>query len=209
MTAISSNTKYSSRGRLRLFTALAISSAIFSCEVDDPVKEQVPELITKVILHFVPDNGEVPIIATATDPDGEGVADIIVDQEIKLASATTYRLTIELINGLADETQPEYDITEEVREEADEHMLFFGWTGNLFVSPAGAGNADDPDGNVNYLDKDVNGLPLGLETEWTTSALSTGELRIVLKHQPDLKSAESDAETGETDLDVTFPIGIE
>jgi hypothetical protein len=132
-----------------------------------------------------------------------------IDEPIKLAPTNTYTLSIFLINGLADATQPEYDVTEEVREEADEHMFFFGWTGNLFVSPSGVGNADDPAGIVSYLDEDANGLPLGLETQWTTSTLSTGEFRIILKHQPELKSAQSDARMGETDLDITFPVMVE
>ena len=137
-----SNKKHHPRIPLRLLTALVLSLAISSCEVDDPEKEEVPELITSVELRFVPDTGGEPVIAIATDPDGEGVRDMEIDEPIKLAPTNTYTLSIVLINGLADATQPEYDVTEEVREEADEHMFFFGWTGNLFASPSGVGNAD-------------------------------------------------------------------
>lgn len=209
MKSILNHKKHHPRIPLRLLTALVLSLALSSCEVDDPEKEEVPELITSVELRFVPDTGGEPVIAIATDPDGEGVRDMEIDEPIKLAPTNTYTLSIVLINGLADATQPEYDVTEEVREEADEHMFFFGWTGNLFASPSGVGNADDPTGIVTYLDEDANGLPLGLVTQWTTSARSTGEFRIILKHQPDLKSAQSDARTGETDLDITFPVKID
>lgn len=209
MKSILTDKKHHSLLLLRLFTALVLSLAFSSCEVDDPEKEEVPELITSVELRFVADTGGEPVIATATDPDGEGVGDIEIDEPIKLVPAKTYTLSIVLINGLADATQPEYDVTEEVREEADEHMFFFGWTANLFTNPSGAGNADDPSGIVTYLDEDANGLPLGLETQWTTSGPASGEFRIVLKHQPDLKSAQSDVRTGETDLDITFPVSIQ
>ena len=201
--------KYHWRYVMRLFTALVLSFTYSSCEVEDPEKEEVPELITKVILRFEPEPGGESIIVTATDPDGEGVKDIEIDQSIRLAPLTTYNLSIALVNDLADATQPEYDVTEEVRGEADEHMFFFGWDESLFSSPTGGGNLESAVGSVNYLDEDVNGLPLGLETRWTTSSGSSGELRIILKHQPDLKSEESDAGTGETDLDVIFPITVE
>ena len=194
---------------MRILIALVVIATVLSCEVDDPQKEEVPELITKVILRFVPDNGGEPIVATASDPDGEGVGDIEIDQPINLAAMATYHLEIMLVNNLADITQPEYDVTEEVSEEAGEHMFFFQWTEDLFATPSGSGNIESAAGSVNYLDEEENGLPHGLETMWTTSGPATGEFRIVLKHQPDLKSSNSDAHTGETDLDVVFPITIE
>ena len=194
---------------LRLVATLIICFTFSSCEVDDPEKEEVPELITQVILRFEPHAGGQPILVTATDPDGEGVKDIEIDEPIRLAPLTTYNLSIALINDLADATQPEYDVTEEVREEADEHIFFFGWNGDPFSAPTGNGNIENALGPVIYQDEDVNGLPLGLETQWSTSSGSIGELRIILKHQPDLKSEQSDAQTGETDLDVTFQIIVE
>lgn len=209
MTSIFTIAKQHSKLLLRLCIALIVSVTFSACEVDDPEKEEVPELITTVRLTFVPDVGGKTVVATASDPDGEGVADMQIDEPIKLLSGTSYTLSIVLINGLADPTQPEYDVTEEVSEEADEHMFFFGWTVDLFANPPGSGNANDPSGIVTYLDEDANGLPLGIETQWTTSAPAIGEFRIILKHQPDLKSAQSDASTGETDVDITFPVVIE
>jgi hypothetical protein len=47
-----------------------------------------------------------------------------------------------------------------------------------------------------------------LETSWTTGAASSGTFRVVLKHQPGLKSATSGSSTGETDLDITFETNI-
>ena len=208
MTSIAFYSKHLT-GTLRILAALLLSVAISSCEVDDPEKEEVPELITKVILRFESETGGEAIVATATDPDGEGVGDIEIDQPIKLALMTSYSLEIMLVNDLADITQPEYDVSEEVREEAGEHMFFFEWTDNLFAVPSGSGNIENSAGIVGYLDEDENGLPLGLETKWTTSGPATGEFRIVLKHQPDLKSAQSDARTGETDLDVVLPVNVE
>ncbi len=195
-----------------LFTTLAMGSLVFmaGCDDDDPEKENVPELITKVTLTFTPIGGGTTVEATATDPDGEGVQELTVDGPINLATETRYTMTIELINGLLQPTDDEYFITEEVEEEADEHMFFFAWTNNVFDSPSGNGNVDNRADAVNYNDEDGDGLPLGLSTDWTTaSAPVSGTFRVILKHQPDLKSATSTADTGETDVDITFDIDIE
>jgi hypothetical protein len=187
----------------------ALVFAIASCDDDDPVKEDVPELITKATLTFTPVGSTAAIVtATATDPDGEGVNDLTVDGPINLTGSTAYVLTIGLINELADPGDDEFDITEEVEEEGDEHMFFFGWTGSVFSDPTGNGNIDNRADEVNYEDEDENGLPLGLTTSWTTGAASGGTFRVVLKHQPDLKTATSGVDTGETDLDISFTLTV-
>lgn len=182
--------------------------SLTSCSEDDPMKEDVPELITKATLTFTPVGGGTPITVSATDPDGEGVQDIQVDGAMNLAANTTYALTLGLINELAETSSPEYNIADEVEEEGDEHMFFYSWTSDVFSDPAGNGNIDNRADAVNYEDEDDNGLPLGLTTTWTTAANGSGTFRVVLKHQPDLKSATSDANTGETDLDIEFEVNV-
>ena len=197
------------RRALVAILAIGLTSFISSCD-DDPKKENVPELITKATLTFTPVAGGAAITATATDPDGEGVADITVDGPIELAINTPYTMSIELINGLADPSDEEYDITAEVEEEGDEHIFFFAWTNNVFSNPTGNGNVDNRADAVNYNDEDENGLPLGLSTDWTSAAsAANGTFRVILKHQPDSKSASSTSNTGESDLDITFNISVD
>lgn len=191
------------------FTLLAMT-LFSSCEVDDPQREDSPELITQATLTFTPSNGGAAVVVTATDPDGDGVQDIAVDGAINLLVNKTYILTISLINGLANPADPSYDITAEVDEESDEHLFFYGWTNNVFADPAGDGNVDNRPDHVNYNDEDVNGLPLGLSTTWTASEIvSAGTFRVILKHQPGLKSQTSSSNDGETDLDLTFEINTQ
>jgi hypothetical protein len=198
---------------IRIFITLTLVFAslffLSGCDDDDPAKEDVPELITKATLTFTPVGGGSAVVVTATDPDGEGVQDIKVDGPINLEAAKSYSLSIALINGLADPSDPQYNITDEVEEEGDEHMFFFSWTNNVFSSPAGNGNIDNRADEVNYEDEDGNGLPLGLTTSWTTASTSSGNFRIILKHQPEIKSATSDSNTGETDLDITFTVNVQ
>jgi hypothetical protein len=180
----------------------------FGCEVEAPIREDVPELITKVTLTFTPAVGD-PVVVTATDPDGEGVQDVQVDGDINLEAMKTYNLSLTLTNGLAAPSDPEYDVTEEVEEEGHEHLLYFSWTNDVFSDPSGDGNLDSRSDPINYDDEDVNGLPLGLQTTWTTAAVASGDFRVVLKHQPELKSAASESTVGETDVDITFTVNVE
>jgi len=211
------NDQVFTRGSERFFFAVLIITLmgfLEGCNDDDPKKEDTPELITKATLTFAPSGGGSTVTVTATDPDGEGVQDITVDSPINLATSTTYVLTIELINDLAQPSDPGYNITEEVEEEGDEHMFFFSWTNNVFADPAGNGNVDNRDDDVNYTgglnSRDVNNRPLGLTTTWESAAsTASGSFRVLLKHQPDLKSDTSDSDTGETDLDITFTINVQ
>jgi hypothetical protein len=89
-------------------------------------------------------------------------------------------------------------------------MFFFGFTADTFSDPAGDGNIDARADALNYNDQDESGNPVGLSTNWSTGAATSaaGDFRILLKHQPDLKTATSDATVGGTDVDLTFVINI-
>ena len=196
---------------VRLVCLLSLCGSLLflgSCSKDDPKPENIPEAITKATFKFTPAAG-ASVTVTATDPDGDGPLPRTLSGPINLVKNVSYTLSITLINELAKPTDPEYDITEEVEEEGDEHMFFFAWTNNTFSSPTGNGNVDNRSDAVNYNDSDSKGQPLGLETSWTTiNATGSGTFQVILKHQPDLKSATSKSTDGESDLDVTFNLTV-
>jgi hypothetical protein len=200
--------RYIESAVLRFYSVLLVFVAI-SCDVTIPRKEDVPELITRVTLTFSPKSGGDPIVIAAVDPDGEGVQNIEPEGLIVLDNNSEYILTLTLTNELAKPGDEAYDVTAEVEEEGDEHLIYYSWTGSLFVDPAGDGNIDVRSDPLNYNDEDVNGLPIGLSTTWTTGNASVGSIRIVLKHQPDLKSEISQASDGETDLDIIFQVEVQ
>ena len=178
--------------------------------VDDPEAppcENEEEIITDVVLTFTSEDSSSVITATAQDPDGEGPLGLEVTEGVELMESTNYTLSITLSNEIEGE-----DITEEIEEEDEEHMFFFAFGEELFESPDGDGNIDDREDPVNYDDEDDNGLPVGLATSWTTSCTEEGNVtdtfRVVLKHQPDIKSETSTAEDGGTDVDITWEITI-
>ncbi len=194
--------------QLKVFLLIALVGGIVllsGCD-KDPEPENIPEEITKVILTFSA-TGAAPIEVEANDPDLDGPQPIVVGL-IALDANTTYTLSVEFFNGFYEPTKPEYSITDEVEAEGAEHQLFFSWSAGVFSNPDGVGNIETS-GTVNYSDEDENNLPIGLSTTWTTASATTGKtLRVMLKHQPGLKSATSTSSDGDSDLDLTFPIRI-
>lgn len=191
---------------------LFAAGLIMSCSDDDEpmmpmdMDDEEEEEISQVVLTFTPDNGEDAVVAIWLDADGDGSAAPSIDA-IELAEGVGYTLDITLTNTLGSTDE---DITSEILEEADEHQFFFSFTDGIFSDPSGNGNVDNRNDPINYNDQDSNGLPLGLSTAWTAGGHTDnpGEFNVVLKHQPDEKSATSDVSTGGTDIDITFPLSI-
>ncbi|MEQ8553733.1 MAG: hypothetical protein RIC53_13840 [Cyclobacteriaceae bacterium] len=178
--------------------------AFVSCNDEElPPIENEEEVITDVDLIFSPVDGGAPLTFGANDPDGEGPEDMVTDP-IVLGAENSYQLFIKVRNDIDN-----VDLTEEIKEEGAEHMFFFGFTDELFDQPEGNGNIDSRTDQVNYIDEDENGLPIGLITGWQTSSGGSGTLRIVLKHQPDVKTATSGIDVGSTDIDLTFDVTVE
>ncbi len=156
-------------------------------------------------MTWTPVGGGDAIVATAKDPDGQGVLSLAVDGPIILEENTEYTLSLDLRNEIEGES-----ITEEIMEEDDEHMFFFGFTEGIFSSPEGDGNIDNRADAVNYNDFDENSLAVGLSTGWTTATtMSGGSFRLILKHQPDIKTETSTVDDGGTDVDLTWMINTE
>ena len=195
--------------KLNILLYSLLSLVIFTaCEDDDvvPEEEEEEEVITDVTLIFTSDAGAV-VTASAQDPDGEGVQELVVLDEIQLQAGTNYTLTFDIMNNL--ET-PGEDIGDEIAEEDDEHQIFFAWTEGAFSNPTGNGNIDNASDPVNYNDADGNGNPLGLNTSWTAGDPTTAaSFTVRLQHQPDVKTSTSGANDGDTDFELQFRLTIQ
>jgi hypothetical protein len=88
---------------------------------------------------------------------------------------------------------PNADFTEQIKGESAAHLLVYT------VSTANL--------TVNNLNNDGNGKPFGQTANFITTVANAGTLRVVLKHNPD-KNASNPSSTGESDVDVTFPVVI-
>ncbi|WKZ59508.1 MAG: hypothetical protein QY309_16800 [Cyclobacteriaceae bacterium] len=181
--------------RFFLGSFLLATLLLVSCG-DDPEPANEEELITTLTLTLTPTGGD-PITMTFKDLDGDGAG---VPQYIYstggdaavLSASTTYTAEITLLN---ESVNPAENITEEIEEEADEHLFCF--------TVGGGANID-----YSYADEDDNGLDVGLTTIWETGAASTGTITIVLRHQPGTKTGACPG-SGETDIEVTFNVAIQ
>jgi hypothetical protein len=173
---------------------LGITSLI-SCEKDEvkPVNEE--EVITTVTTTLT--NGTNVITLRSKDLDGDGPNTPVVTVSGKLMAGKVYTGRVTILN----ETEtPAGDITAEVKEEGDEHQLFF-------QSPNGLTT-------FAYTDLDKNGKPIGLEFTLTTKTAGTGSLVVTLRHEPNksasgVVSGEIANAGGSTDFEVKYPIAVE
>jgi hypothetical protein len=97
-----------------------------------------------------------------------------------------------------DETKsPVEDITEEVEERSNFHLVCYTPASSLNVAV-----------QRTDLDNNTPKLQLGLKTRFTTGAASTGALQVALHHQPSGKNG-TDCSIGSTDVDVNFTVTLQ
>jgi hypothetical protein len=195
-----------------LLASLPLAILLGGCGEDEAGGENENELITTVTLTFTPAAGGTAVVARANDPDGDGGSPPTIDSITLPAGA--YNLSLKFENAL--ETPPE-DITVEVKDEGDEHQVFFTGTG---VSGPASNSAGAPLTQA-YADMDAGGLPIGLANT-ITAAKGTGSLTVTLRHMPPVndqpvkvagtadtvKTSGISAIGGSTDVQVTFPVTV-
>jgi hypothetical protein len=174
-----------------LSAALAVTTIFTSCKKDDddpqnPNDPNESELITTVRINFTDSAGIAPNVSVVfRDLDGDGGNAPTRFDTIRLQPSTTYFTEILLL----DESKlPSDTISNEVAEEANDHIFFFLHIGTDIATT--------------YRDQDSNGLPLGLSTRWVTGTTGSGTSRVTLKHQPGVKDGTQ--APGETDIELTF-----
>jgi hypothetical protein len=188
----------------------ALACTLFAACGGDGTTTNENEVITTVILKFTPASGSA-VTATFNDPDGDGGAAPTIDP-VNL-TAGNYTLTVQFQNRLAS---PQVEITDEVREEQNFHLLLF--TGSAVVGPA-TSNTTGPL-TQSYADMDDNGFSVGL-TSMIIARSGTGQLIVTLRHmppeEPPVKAANTvmlaktggiDSIGGSTDAQVTFAVTV-
>jgi hypothetical protein len=188
-------------------------------QADEGCDAHATEIISRVQLTFTPDDGGDPVVAAFEDPDGDGGTSGTFD-EIELQVGTTYTLTIALINTLAD---PPEDITEEVEDEAEEHLFIIygdavsgpGSTEGTLVTHTYADVESD------YGNNDVgDDLPLGIVNTITANETGDGHFAVMLRHLPELNDspqkeaglpedfASGASLPGDVDVDLEFDLHV-
>ncbi|HET9488013.1 MAG TPA: hypothetical protein VFO54_11275 [Chryseosolibacter sp.] len=170
---------------------MAALSVFPSCNREDPEPVNEEEVITTLQVNLAPVGGGVPVTLRFFDEDGElGAIAPLITVSGPLKPSTTYAATIQLLN---ETVVPTDDISLEVEEEGNDHLICFAVTANI---------------SIDYEDADDNGLPLGLATSWVTGAASQGYVTLSLRHQAGTKTGDCPG-AGETDVEVTFNVAVE
>lgn len=179
-----------------LYCLFFLAIAFTACEPETPVTPNEEEVITTLTYKLTPSGGGTAIELKFQDLDGEGGNAPTITGGT-LAANTTYTGEITLLN---EQENPAEDVTLEIKEEDKEHQFFFPTTVNGLT--------------VTYGDVDGDGKPVGLKTEVVTTAAGSGNLQVILKHEPDKNAAgvsggDMTNAGGETDIEVTFPVTVQ
>lgn len=176
---------------LALLTVFTFSS----CNNDDPEAVNEEEVITTVTTTLTAGSSVITLTSRDLDGDGPNVPVVTASGDLKIN--TTYNGVTTFLN---ETVKPADDITAEVKEEGEDHQLFY-------QAPAAVGT-------FTYGDTDKNGKPIGLTFTLKTGATATtGNITVVLRHLP-AKSATGVATGditnagGATDASVFFPVKV-
>ena len=180
--------------------AIFCLTLITSCKDDDDNQEPVNELelITNVTLTFTntANSGDVVIMSNVA-PDGqEGAFTNSVNGTF--TAGQSYFLDLNITNE-SDPSDVDDVLNNDIIPEGDEH--FFKYNNTLGIGMVR--DASDLAG--------ANGTRLGVSTTWITAAAGSGNLQIILVHEPD--SADDSNQFGSTtggeeDFNITFQ-GVE
>ena len=175
--------------------AIFCLTLITSCNNDDdpePVNEV--ELITNVTLTFTNTANSADVVVMKNiAPDGqEGAFTNSINGTF--TAGQSYSLDLNITNE-SDPNDVDDVLNDDVIPEGDEH--FFKYNNSLGMSMMR--DASDLSG--------ANGSRLGVSTTWTTGAAGTGNIQIILVHEPDSADDSNQFGTttgGEEDFNITF-----
>ena len=188
--------------------ALLGSLSLTACDsgepdADDPGEQ---ELISEVTLSLAPDDGGATQTIQVTF-DEDGTDPTFSPSTLTLRPGVTYDGSVELQDTFNDE-----DITEEIRDEAEEHLIRYAF------ASLGAGQIVATDTESDYTSADENGGDFAVGLTFRASVSSTAAtatlgqgtfLNMTLYHFDDGPKTSSTATSDEIDVEVAFPVAFE
>ncbi|MFL2593987.1 MAG: hypothetical protein ACJ0PV_00140 [Flavobacteriaceae bacterium] len=190
-------------------TLLSSVLLFISCDKDDtPDAENEIEVFTKaviVVTNLSDDSSETYNFEVEEhDHEHSVVVQAQEDEEvhgdhteIELESDSEYKFEITFLND--SDPNNVIDMTEEVIEEADEHIVFYELIGDGISYNTTSGDTLDSDGNA-----------LNLVTKWTTAAATVVDVEAYLIHQPTSKTGTTRNDFGgATDVEIEFEAHVE
>jgi len=186
------------KNKLRLLLGVFALGTLVSCSKDEPETPVIPneeELITTLKWQLISVDNQDTLNFLFRDLDGDG-GNAPTIETMDLKANTSYSARVQLLNELEN---PAEDITEEVSAEAEDHQFFYQ------TSMTGL--------SVSYADSDLNGNPVGILTNLSTTDTSSGELLITLLHMPNkfangVAAGDITEAGGESDISISFNLNV-
>lgn len=181
--------------RLNTVLLMAMATLFVQCDkASDVEPDEENELITTIQLKFTENGTSTTSTFTFRDVDGDGGNPPTTFDKITLKPNTSYALAVKVLD---ESKSPALDITEEIEEEADEHLFVFTPNpASLLI--------------YTYADKDDKNFPLGLSGIVRTNAAGAGTLKVQLRHQPPVNGkAVKDGTPGPGSDDVNLDFNVE
>jgi len=171
-------------------SAVAFAALLIACD-DDPEAVNEEELITTVQVDLFRGDSDTPSATLKFyDEDGDGSIAPEFTQEGEIYTGVEYVAVTTFLN---EEETPVEDVTAEIEEEKNDHLICFTRTGAVSSAVA--------------FDEDDNEIPVGLVSIWeTANTPGAATVKLTLKHQPGIKTGSCDL--GDTDIEVTFSFSV-
>ena len=171
-------------------SVVAFAALLIACD-DDPEAVNEEELITTVQIDLFEGDSSAPSVTLEIiDEDGDGPNEPEFNQVGEIYTGTIYTAVATFLN---EAESPAKDVTIEIEEEKNDHLICFSRTGAV--------------SSVVAFDEDDNEFPVGLVSTWTTANTpGAATVTLTLKHQPGIKNGNCNI--GETDVEVTFELSV-
>jgi len=171
------------------FVAIA---GITSCKkASNANNESEHQAINRIEMLFKQGGNTVATIV-AEDPDGDGGNPPSRIDNIRLEINKIYDVEVKFLNIINGVTK---DITPSIIQQARQHEVYYLLSGLNFP--------------IEKKDKDTNGFPLGLVSQWKTGNVGgQGTVLLKLMHKPLIKGANDDSSKGHSDIAISFSLNV-
>jgi hypothetical protein len=178
--------------KLTWMLLLGVATLFTQCKDsgDEVQVDDENELITSVSLKFTESGTNTVTTFSYKDADGDGGNLPTQFDTISLKANTTYTMAVEFLD---ESKTPAINITKEIEEQADEHLVVYTPNPTSLLS-------------YEYGDKDKNNLPIGLVGTAKAGAAGIGKLKVQLRHQLNAKNGTPGPGSDDVNLDFNLKV---
>ena len=171
---------------------IALSVIAISCKKASMANnESEHQAINRIEMLFKQGGTTVSTIV-AEDPDGDGGNPPSRIDNINLDINKIYDVEVKFFNISNGVTK---DLSSTILQQAKQHEVYFIISGLTLP--------------VEKKDKDDNGFPIGLISQWKTgNAVGKGTVLLKLMHKPLVKGANDDPNKGHSDIAINYTLNV-